>query len=254
MNPNKQIIPRTMVMNEQTIRFDFGPQMSQETFRIIQQFCQVVEQDRNHLLEEVVPSNKTVTVFYRKELVNPCVIIEELLTKWMHRTDSDLRVNTRTLEIPVCYDALFSEDIPRICDHTGLTREEVIAIHTGTSYKVYMIGFLPGFPYLGELPEVLHVPRLEKPRLSVPKGTVGIGGTQTGIYPIESPGGWNIIGRTPLDLYCLNRVEPFLIRAGDQLQFRAISLETFNEMKEELAREPEMILQFVKEGSQCELI
>ncbi len=88
----------------------------------------------------------------------------------------------------------------------------------------------------------------------MPKGTIGIGRTQTGVYPIESPGGWNIIGRTPLDLYCLNRVEPFLIRAGDQLQFRSISLETFNEMKEDLAREPEMIIQFVKEGSQCELI
>lgn len=248
MNPNKQIIPRVMVMNEQTIRFDFGPEMSQETFRTIQQFCQVVENDRNYLLEEVVPSNKTVTVFYRKELVKPRAIIEELLTKWVHRTDSELSVNTRTIEIPVCYDASFSEDIPRICDHTGLTREEVITIHTGTSYKVYMVGFLPGFPYLGELPEVLHVPRLEKPRLSVPQGTVGIGGTQTGIYPIESPGGWNIIGRTPLDLYCLNRVEPFFIRAGDQLQFRSISLETFNEMKEVLASEPEMIMQFVKEG------
>ena len=96
-----------------------------------------------------------------------------------------------------------------------------------------MIGFLPGFPYLGELPKSLHVPRLDKPRLLVPKGAVGIGGTQTGIYPIESPGGWNIIGRTPLDLYYLERVEPFLIRAGDQLQFRSISLETFNEMKED---------------------
>lgn len=247
MNRNKQIIPHAMVMNEQTIRFDFGPDTSQETFHTIQQFCQLVENDRNHLLEEVVPSNKTVTVFYRKELLNPRVIIEELLTKWAHRTDSALVVNRRTIEIPVCYDAKFSEDIPRICDHTGLTRDEVIAIHTGTSYKVYMIGFLPGFPYLGELPEVLHVPRLEKPRLSVLKGTVGIGGTQTGIYPLESPGGWNIIGRTPLDLYCLKRVEPFLIRAGDQLQFRSICLKAFNELKEELAREPEMIMQFVKE-------
>ena len=247
MNPNKQILPRAMVMNEQTIRFDFGPETSQETFHTIQQFCQVVENDRNHLLEEVVPSNKTVTVFYRKELVNPNAIIEVLLTKWLHRTASALSINTRTIEIPVCYDPLFSEDLPRICDHTGLTREEVITFHTGTSYKVYMIGFLPGFPYLGELPEVLHVPRLEKPRLSVSKGTVGIGGTQTGIYPIESPGGWNIIGRTPLDLYCLKRVDPFLIRAGDQLKFRSISLETFYKMKEDLADEPEMSMQFVKE-------
>ena len=117
-------------------------------------------------------------------------------------------------------------------DHTGLTREEVIAIHTGTSYNVYMIGFLPGFPYLGELPEALHVPVWINHDLRVPKGAVGIGGGQTGIYPIESPGGWNIIGRTPLDLYSSERVEPFLIRAGDRLDFVPYLLKHFNEIKE----------------------
>lgn len=235
-------------MNEQTIRFDFGPSMNLEVLQVIQRFYHLVENNSHPLLDEVVPSNQTVTVFYKKELVNPFGTIEDILSKWENSANDKVIVNTRSIEIPVCYDAEFSEDMTRIMAYTGLTREKIIELHTNTSYTVYMIGFLPGFPYLGDLPEVLHVPRLDKPRLRVAKGTVGIGGTQTGIYPIESPGGWNIIGRTPLDLYCLERAEPFLIRAGDQLSFRSISLEVFNEMEEQLKHQPEMIKQFVKEG------
>jgi len=252
MKLNKQIIPKAMVTSEQSIRFDFGPSMNLETLRIIQQFCTFIENSPNPLLDEVVPCNQTVTVFYHKEIVNPIDTIEGILTKWMKSPDNALLVSTRSIEIPVCYDESFSDDMTRIIAHTGLTREEIISLHTSTSYTVYMIGFLPGFPYLGDLPKELHVPRLDEPRLQVAKGTVGIGGTQTGIYPIESPGGWNIIGRTPVDLYCLDRTEPFLIRAGDQLFFRQIALGEFNEMKENLAREPEMIKQFVKEGLRCE--
>lgn len=254
MKPNKQIMPKAMMTSEQTIRFDFGPSMNLETLRIIQQFCSFMESSSNLLLDEVVPCNQTVTVFYHKELVNPIDTIERILRNWKNRTNNKLIVNTRSIEIPVCYDESFSDDMKRIIAHTGLTREEIISLHTSTSYTVYMIGFLPGFPYLGDLPKEIHVPRLDKPRLRVAKGTVGIGGTQTGIYPIESPGGWNIIGRTPLDLYSLKRAAPFLIGAGDQLSFRSISLDDFNEMKESLAREPEMIKQFVREGLCCESI
>ena len=248
MKLNKKIMPQAMVTSEQTIRFDFGPSMNLEVLQVIQKFCRFIESSPHQLLDEVVPSNQTVTLFYRKEIANPLDTIEEILTKWKNSTDDEVIGNTRSIEIPVCYDAEFSEDMTRIVEYSGLTREKIIDIHTSASYTVYMIGFLPGFPYLGDLPEVLHIPRLDKPRLRVAKGTVGIGGTQTGIYPIESPGGWNIIGRTPLDLYCLERAEPFLIRAGDQLSFRSISLEVFNEMEEKLKHQPEMIKQFVKEG------
>ena len=132
----------------------------------------------------------------------------------------------------------------RIIDRTKLTRNEIIELHTGTSYTVHMIGFLPGFPYLSGLSEALHVPRLDHPRLLVPKGAVGIGGSQTGIYPLASPGGWNLIGRTPLDLYNPERAEPFLVRAGDHLLFQSITVEAFYELK----NNPGMIKQFVKEG------
>ncbi len=239
-----------MVTSEQSIRFGFGASPHKD----IQQFCYFIERYQGPFIEEVVPSTNTVTVFYRKKLVNPDKLLDEMHMKWLEKTVHEVVVQTRSIDVPVCYDERFSEDMPRIMAHTGLTREEVIALHIGTRYTVYMIGFLPGFPYLGDLPTALHVPRLAQPRLRVGKGTVGIGGTQTGIYPIESPGGWNIIGRTPLDLYSLQRADPFLIHAGDQLSFRAITYDVYHEMKEKLEREPASIQQFVKEDVRCESI
>ena len=247
MKHNKQIIPKVMQTSERAIRFDFGPSLDLSTLQIIQQFCSFIKNNSRLQLEEVVPSNQTITIFYHKELANPVETIEEILTEWANRTNSESIVKTRKIDIPVCYDESFSDDMARVMEYTRLTRKEIIALHTSTSYTVYMIGFLPGFPYLGNLPDALHVPRLNKPRLRVAKGTVGIGGMQTGIYPLDSPGGWNIIGRTPLDLYSLDRVEPFLVRAGDQLSFRSISYEAFHELKDYLVREPEIIKQFVKE-------
>ena len=243
MKPNHKVMPSALVTSEQSIRFDFWGASHQ----VIQQFCAFIESYQHALLEEVVPSLNTVTVFYRKKIVDSCKLLEELRVKWLEETDCEVVVKTRSIDVPVCYDERFSEDLPRVMAHTGLTREEVIALHTGTCYTVYMIGFLPGFPYLGDLPLALHVPRLAQPRLRVEKGTVGIGGTQTGIYPIESPGGWNIIGRTPLDLYSLQRADPFLIHAGDQLSFRAITYDVYHEIKERLERESTSIQQFVKE-------
>lgn len=247
MKHNKQIIPKAMQTSERAIRFDFGPSLDLSTLQIIQQFCSFLKSNSALFLEDVVPSNQTITVFYQKELLNPDETIEEILEGWTSSTNGELAVKTRSIEIPVCYDGAFSEDMARVMEYTGRSREEIISLHTITSYTVYMIGFLPGFPYLGNLPDTLHVPRLNKPRLRVAKGTVGIGGMQTGIYPIESPGGWNIIGRTPLDLYSLERVEPFFVRAGHQLLFRSISLDAFYELKNQLAREPEIIKQFVRE-------
>ena len=223
MNPTKQIEPAAMVTSEQSIRFDFGTTMSQEVHAYIQQFCQLVETNWSHLIDEAVPSYQTVTVFFLKDLLNPQEIIKEILTKWNNRTSYEFLMAGRHVQIPVCYDAIFSEDMTRIIEHTGLTREEVISLHTSTLYTVHMIGFLPGFPYLGGLPEVLHMNRLNQPRLCVPKGAVGIGGSQTGIYPIESPGGWNILGRTPIDLFRPEHSNPFLIRSGDRLSFISIS-------------------------------
>ena len=123
----------------------------------------------------------------------------------------------KIVEIPVCYGGAYGEDLPFVARHAGMTEREVVALHSGQPYRIYMLGFLPGFPYLGGLDERLHTPRLSTPRTRIPAGSVGIGGKQTGVYPMESPGGWQLIGRTPLTLFAPG--EPLPYAAGDRIRF-----------------------------------
>jgi len=125
--------------------------------------------------------------------------------------------------IPVCYGGSFGEDLPFVARHAGLSEEEVISLHAAPDYYIYMMGFLPGFAYLGGLNKRLNTPRLEVPKANIPSGSVGIGGSQTGLYPLDSPGGWHIIGRTPLKPYDPNRQDPFLYRAGNYLHLVPVS-------------------------------
>lgn len=134
---------------------------------------------------------------------------------------------TRLLEVPVCYEAEFAPDLPVVAQHCGLPPYEVVARHAAARYEVRCVGFTPGFPILGGLPAKLATPRRERPRTVVPAGAVGIGGAQTGIYPLPSPGGWNIIGRTPLRLFDVTREPAALLRAGDRVRFISISREEF---------------------------
>ena len=129
----------------------------------------------------------------------------------------------RTVEIPVCYGGAYGADFTFVCEHAGLSPQEVIDLHSGRDYLIYMIGFLPGFPYLGGMDERLFTPRLQIPRTNIPAGSVGIGGEQTGIYPIESPGGWQLIGRTPLALFDPSATDRPLYQAGDRIRFVPIS-------------------------------
>ncbi len=133
----------------------------------------------------------------------------------------------RSVEIPVCYDHSLAPDLERIARQTKLDPAEIIRLHSSRTYRVFMLGFLPGFPYMGTVDGRIAAPRLASPRQSVPAGSVGIAGSQTGIYPLDAPGGWNLIGRTPLRLFDPNGAEPALLRPGDQVRFTPISLATF---------------------------
>ncbi|MCB0530994.1 MAG: 5-oxoprolinase subunit PxpB [Saprospiraceae bacterium] len=133
----------------------------------------------------------------------------------------------RSVEIPVCYDPSLAPDLERIARQSKLDTTEIIHLHSSRTYRVYMLGFLPGFPYMGTVDDRLATPRLASPRQSVPAGSVGIAGSQTGIYPLDAPGGWNLIGRTPLRLFDPNIAEPALLRPGDQVRFTPISLAAF---------------------------
>jgi allophanate hydrolase subunit 1 len=130
--------------------------------------------------------------------------------------------------IPVCYEEPFSPDMGTVSVHTGLSPKEIIARHTRPAYRIYMLGFLPGFPYLGGLDPALETPRLARPRIKIPAGAVGVGGAQTGIYPLESPGGWNLIGQSPVKLYDPRRENPFLYRPGDYIVFYPVSPEEYD--------------------------
>jgi len=140
---------------------------------------------------------------------------------------NDAKIESNTWHIPVCYDEQFGIDLPLFAEK-GLSKAEVIRLHTSTAFRVFMIGFLPGFLYLGGLPEPLHMHRKEKPRIHVAKGSVAIGGEQTGIYPMASPGGWQIIGRTPLSLFEISLEPPTPIRQGDKIQFYPIDAKTYS--------------------------
>ena len=138
---------------------------------------------------------------------------------------------SRKLKIPACYEEPYALDIEDVSRQTGLSRQEIIDLHTGTKFRVYMLGFLPGFAYMGRLQEVLACSRKATPRVRVPAQSVGLAGFQTGIYPSEAPGGWQIIGRTPLRVFDGAKEDPFFFRPGDEVAFEAISAKEFEGME-----------------------
>ena len=177
---------------------------------------------------ELAPAYATVGVFFDPALTGFDVVktaIEQLLP------DSESvkpRTGTaRTIDVPVCYEDEFAPDLREVAWHARLSAHEVVRRHSAATYRVSCVGFTPGFPYLSGLPTELAAPRRASPRQEIPAGAVAIGGTQTGIYPQKSPGGWNIIGRTPLSLFEVKREPPSLLQAGDRVRFRRISREEF---------------------------
>lgn len=177
---------------------------------------------------ELVPALQSITVYFNPILTtyqNLAAHLSEICRGSHTEERSSFK---RTIILPTCYDG---EDLEVVASRHGLSTEDVISIHSTVDYLVYMLGFLPGFPYLKGLPSVLTTPRLANPRLKVPKGAVGIGGDQTGVYPLESPGGWNLIGRTPVPLFDPEKTNPFLLKAGDYLRFKPISTGEYKEIE-----------------------
>ena len=190
---------------------------------------------------EVVPAYTTVTAFYDPVLAVQAGapagnIVDWLGTQLLERISDPPKMEklkARTVEVPVCYEAEYGPDMGFVAKYAKLSPEDVIKLHAKPEYLVYLVGFAPGFPYLGGLPKALHVPRHSKPRMVVPPGSVGIGGEQTGIYPLATPGGWNLIGRTPLRLFQPAVNPPVLLRAGDRVKFRAITKAEYIRMESE---------------------
>ena len=153
--------------------------------------------------------------------------LEQILRGYIERMEKVKLPEPRLVEIPVCYGGEFGPDLKEVAQLHGVTPESVIELHASTTYRVYFLGFAPGFAYLGELPEALVTPRLATPRRTVPAGSVGIAGRQTGVYPIATPGGWRLLGRTPLAMFRPERAEMSLLAIGDRVRFVPISQEQF---------------------------
>jgi inhibitor of KinA len=159
--------------------------------------------------------------------------LEEILRGYLGRLEKVALPEPRLVEIPVCYGSEYGPDLGDVAAMQGLTPEQVIELHTSNTYLVYFLGFVPGFAYLGELPEALVTPRLATPRRRVPAGSVGIAGNQTGVYPFETPGGWRLLGRTPLAMFRADRDGLSLLSIGDRVRFMPISRERFAAMERE---------------------
>lgn len=196
----------------------------------------ILERERLPGVVDVVAAYATVTVFYDParmagEGERPYERLCRLITEKSRTLDSEAKKRFsapgRTMEIPIAYGGEFGPDLGEVARHCGMEPAEVVSRHKSADYLVHAIGFVPGFPYLGGLPEKLRTPRRATPRTSVAAGSVGIGGAQTGIYPLVTPGGWQIIGRTPLALFRPGEPEPALLRVGDRVRFKVITPEEF---------------------------
>ena len=174
------------------------------------------------ILRDVVVGYCTVTVYFDPLQVDASWLESEIYAIEVRTRESVPDVGA-SVEVPVCYDDDLGPDLPDVAAFGGCSREEVVALHTARTYRVYMVGFIPGFAYLGEVDPRIAAPRRSTPRTAVPAGAVAIAGGQTGIYPAVTPGGWNIIGRTSLKPYDPERIEPFLFRPGDQVRFVRVS-------------------------------
>jgi len=184
-------------------------------------------------VKDIIPAYSSVTVIYdvvaiRKEQPSAYRFIKDKLDALLAIMDLDQPVSHRKVEIPVCYDLSLGLDLREMSQEKNMTVEEIVGIHSNKTYRVFMIGFLPGFAYMGSVDETIVTPRRLQPRTNVAAGSVGIAGEQTGIYPFDSPGGWNIIGQTPLKLFDPKREEPVLLEAGDEIKFVAIDIKEFN--------------------------
>lgn len=209
----------------------FGDEISEEINRKLRVYFLVLEKENVPGIIECIPSYTDLMVLYDPLLIR----YKDLLIRLKEIAKNCDKVDipeARTVEIPVLYGAKFGEDIQDVVVHTGLSEKEIVEYHSQKEYLVYMLGFTPGFCYLGGMNPKIATPRKEIPSEKIVAGSVGIAGEQTGIYPIDSPGGWQIIGRTPLRLFDANRNPEFLIQAGDYLKFYPISEDQYYQMNE----------------------
>jgi inhibitor of KinA len=221
-------------VGERAVTIDWGDIVDEKTNDRILGLFQWIQERKIPGVTDLVPAYQSLMVVYdpvyiRKQTATPSAYgwIRETLEEILSDQRDMPVLPSRALEIPVCYDASLAPDLIALSKDRSVPVDTLIALHAGRSYRVYMLGFLPGFPYMGRVDERIAAPRKREPVPLIPRGSVGIAGLQTGIYPMDSPGGWHIIGRCPLPLFDPEGPGPAYLRAGDTVTFIPITLEAF---------------------------
>jgi len=226
-------------LSEQVVTIEFGWEISRDTLEVITRFDQSLSQNPFPGFIASVPAYTSLSVFF-----DPVRVIQSsdmpgaacfekvsgYLSGLYEKQENTTTASGNIVTIPVCYDAELGPDIAEVAKSHKLTVDAVIQLHSSAEYSVHMIGFMPGFAYLGGMTDLLDTPRKGTPRSAVPAGSVGIAGKQTGIYPLQTPGGWQLIGQTPVKLFDVNRPQPSLLKAGDRVIFKPITRLEFDHL------------------------
>ncbi|MEG2786595.1 MAG: 5-oxoprolinase subunit PxpB [Romboutsia sp.] len=224
---------RYLLAGDKSIVVEFGDIIDETINRkVINLMKNIEESNLTSVIYEMIPTYRSLMINYNPLKIEYDDFILEIkkLEKKIKTTD---KLEKNIVEIPVLYGGEFGPDIETVARHNNLSVEEVMDIHSKGEYLVYMLGFTPGFTYLGGMDNKIETPRLEIPRVKIPAGSVGIAGKQTGVYPIDSPGGWQLIGRTPIKLYDINKERPILLSAGDYVKFVPINKAEYEKMLNE---------------------
>ncbi len=230
---NKTSNPRVLHAGDNCLVVEFGDTISLETNARVQELRHTLENLKITGLREMVPTYRSLAIYFDPLMSDPENLVRQL-GKLAAETAGDTTDGGSVIIIPVCYGGEYGPDIENVSRHNGLTINQVIEKHSNRNYYCYMLGFTPGFSYLGGMDEAIATPRLENPRTVIPAGSVGIAGKQTGIYPIDSPGGWQLIGRTPLKMFDPRGTKPTLMEAGLWVRFSQISVEEYQQIERDV--------------------
>jgi KipI family sensor histidine kinase inhibitor len=214
---------------------DFGEEISREVNARVLALEYLIERKAIAGVTETVPTFRSLLVYYEPAVVSHAALVDALRAL-ARDARPDILPPARTVEIPCCYGGELGFELEDAAAKLGLPPDEVARLHASGDYYVYFVGFTPGLPYMTGMPEALTIPRLERPRTKTPPGSVGIGGTQCSIYSVESPGGFWVLGRTPLRLYDPGAADPILLRAGDHVRFRMVDRAEFDRIADAVAQ------------------
>lgn len=231
----KHITPSLLALGDQAVCIQYNQIINEDVHKqVINDYNKLI-QHKHSFIVDIIPAYCSISVLYCFEKVmqqglnkSYYQIICDWILECLHKPNIKTDEQKKLVEIPACYHESVALDIQRIANGNKISVEEIIQQHISKTYRVFMLGFLPGFPYMGLVHPSISYPRLPEPRTRVEAGSIGIAGEQTGIYPIASPGGWNIIARTPIQLFNSEIQNPCLLQPGDEVRFVPISLQEFN--------------------------